>query len=163
MPSSASSDPSTTRSTWPGWRALGGVRVDNIKPQVNRFFPDGLGRLLPEGRKTAIDVTNVETRSEALQWVCHRGPTSEDTHQRRAVPRGQKWCLFNTIFGCYVGLNSCPKSRAPLCDAADRPVCLASTSEPDMFLGVALVCPAFLNLLEQIGTQNCVCRDQCRQ
>ena len=145
------------------------MRVGNIKPQVNCFFPDGLGRLLPEGHKTAIDATNVETRSEALQRWCQRrnddgrAPTSEDTHQRRAVPRGQKRCLFNTIFGCDVGKNSCAKSRAPLCHAADLPVCLASTSEPDMFLGVALVCPAFLNLLEQIGTQNCVCRDQCRQ
>ena len=64
--------------------------------------------------------------------------------------------LFNTIFWCHVGLNSCAKSRAPLCHAADRPVCLASTSVPDMFLGVALVCPAFLCLFEQTGSRNCV-------
>ena len=49
------------------------------------------------------------------------------------------------------------RSRALLCDTLpDRPACLASTSEPDMFLGVALVCPAFLNLLEQNSMRNCV-------
>ena len=49
----------------------------------------------------------------------------------------------------------CEVARS-LCHAADRPVCMAFTSEPDMFLGVALVCPVFLNLLEQTCMRNCV-------
>ena len=69
--------------------------------------------------------------------------------------------FLNTICECYVGLNSCAKSRASLCYPVYRPVCLASTSEPDMFLGVALVCPAFLNLLDEYA-ELCV-GVQCRQ
>ena len=49
------------------------------------------------------------------------------------------------------------RNRALLCGhAANRPAGLASTSEPDMFVGVALVCPTFLNLLQQTRLQSCV-------
>ena len=75
-----------------------------------------------------------------------RGVSVEKVESRRG-PRGEK-VRFR---------QSCAKSRAPLCHAADRLTCLASISEPDKFLDVALVCPAFLHVLEQtVGVQ-------CRQ
>ena len=86
------------------------------------------------------------------RFVGRPGRLSESPEVKNMVLNNIIWQhLFKTRFWCYVGLNSCAKSRAPLCHAADCPVCLASTSEPDMFLGVALVCPAFLSLFEQTG------------
>ena len=109
----------------------------------------------------------LQKKNKKHKWCracCSKKPSGEFRFRgEHSPPRGLKIvlkntiiCFFSTISWCRVGWNSCAKSRAPLCHAANRPSCLGSTQEPDMFLGVALVCPAFHNLREETCKRNYV-------